>query len=147
MAAVTVEDCLKLIPNRFELSLIASYRAKQLMNGSPKLYVSDKVEKSTVVALREIAANLLDINEIKKELQNLAKNQALFKNFDDTTVYDTKKDSETDVNVDNSLDDSYDSENLSDDIDEDDDENSDEYYDSLNNEDSLNSSEEDLEDK
>lgn len=147
MAAVTVEDCLKLIPNRFELSLIASYRAKQLMNGSPKLYVSDKVEKSTVVALREIAANLLDINEIKKELQNLAKNQALFKNFDDTTVYDTKKDSETDVNVDNSLDDSYDNDNLSDDIDEDDDENSDEYYDSLSNEDSLNSSEENLEDK
>ena len=147
MAAVTVEDCLKLIPNRFELSLIASYRAKQLMNGSPKLYVSDKVEKSTVVALREIAANLLDINEIKKELQNLAKNQALFKNFDDTTVYDTKKDSETDVNVDNSLDDSYNNDNLSDDIDEDDDENSDEYYDSLSNEDSLNSSEENLEDK
>ena len=53
MARVTVEDCLEKIPNRFELVLCASYRARQLAQGyAPKVEAKDK---STVVALREIA--------------------------------------------------------------------------------------------
>jgi len=52
MARVTVEDCLEKIPNRFELVLCASYRARQLTQGfSAKV---DAKDKSTVVALREI---------------------------------------------------------------------------------------------
>ncbi len=147
MAAVTVEDCLKIIPNRFELSLIASYRAKQLMNGSPKLYVSNKVEKNTVIALREIAANLLDIQQLKKELQDSIKNQALFKNFDDSAVYDSKKDSESDMSIDDNINDSLDDEDLSDDDDSDiDSEDEDEeYYDNLDND--IDSSDEDFDDK
>ena len=30
MARITVEDCLKIIPNRFVLTLAATYRARQL---------------------------------------------------------------------------------------------------------------------
>ena len=49
MARVTVEDCLKKIPNRFELVLCAAYRARQISQG----YAAK--DKPTVVALREIA--------------------------------------------------------------------------------------------
>jgi len=53
MARITVEDCLKQIPNRFELALAATYRARQLAQGhTPKIESRDK---PTVVALREIA--------------------------------------------------------------------------------------------
>ena len=54
MARITVEDCLKQIPNRFELALAATYRARMLAQGhSPKV---DSKDKPTVTALREIAA-------------------------------------------------------------------------------------------
>ena len=134
MAAVTVEDCLKIVPNRFELALIASYRAKQLMNGSPALYVSEKVEKNTVVALREIAANLLDVQKIREELKNNIKNQTLFKNYEDSSAYEDKKDSDLDdVALNNDIaDDSDDSDAEDDDIE---DEEDDDYYDDLDGDD------------
>ena len=54
MARITVEDCLKHIPNRFDTTLSATYRARQLAQGhSPKIISHDK---PTVTALREIAA-------------------------------------------------------------------------------------------
>ena len=57
MARITVEDCLKTIPNRFDMVLAASKRARQLeMGGTP--FVSWDGDKPTVVALREIAANV-----------------------------------------------------------------------------------------
>ena len=55
MARITVDDCMKLIPNRFELTLAATYRARQLTNGATPLVEPDK-DKFTVIALREIAA-------------------------------------------------------------------------------------------
>ena len=55
MARVTVSDCLEKVDNRFELVLLASRRARQIMEGSePSLDVEN--DKPTVVALREIAA-------------------------------------------------------------------------------------------
>ncbi|KAG0162906.1 hypothetical protein DFQ30_001092, partial [Apophysomyces sp. BC1015] len=49
MARITVEDCLELIPNRFELALAATYRARQLAQGhTPKIESKDK---PTVLAL------------------------------------------------------------------------------------------------
>jgi len=55
MARITVDDCMKLISNRFELTLAATYRARQLTNGATPLVDADK-DKPTVIALREIAA-------------------------------------------------------------------------------------------
>ena len=53
MARITIEDCLEQIPNRFDLALSATYRARQLAQGSvPKIETKDK---PTVAALREIA--------------------------------------------------------------------------------------------
>ncbi|AJF00348.1 MULTISPECIES: DNA-directed RNA polymerase subunit omega [Pandoraea] len=65
MARITVEDCLKRIPNRFELALAATYRARQLAQGhTPKL--ENNKDKPTVVALREIAAGQVGIEMLKK---------------------------------------------------------------------------------
>ncbi|AXE93312.1 DNA-directed RNA polymerase subunit omega [Paraburkholderia sp. 22099] len=64
MARITVEDCLKQIPNRFELALAATYRARQLAQGhTPKIESRDK---PTVVALREIAAGMVGVEMLKK---------------------------------------------------------------------------------
>jgi len=54
MARITVEDCMKQIPNRFELTLAAAYRARQLSNGAGNM-VAESNDKPTVIALREIS--------------------------------------------------------------------------------------------
>ncbi len=54
MARITVEDCLTKIPNRFELVLLASKRAKQLLKGARPLVETDN--KDIVTSLREVAA-------------------------------------------------------------------------------------------
>jgi len=55
MARVTIDDCLKKIPNRFNLTLAATYRARQLTLGSTPMVEVDR-DKPCVVALREIAS-------------------------------------------------------------------------------------------
>ncbi len=55
MARITIEDCLKHIPNRFELTLAAALRARQISSGHAPL-VDPRKDKSTVIALREMAA-------------------------------------------------------------------------------------------
>lgn len=55
MARITVDDCLKRIPNRFQLTLAATYRARQLANGATPMVEPDR-DKPTVIALRELAA-------------------------------------------------------------------------------------------
>lgn len=54
MARITVEDCLEKVPNRFELVVLASKRAKQLFKGAKPLLETENLE--IVTALREIAA-------------------------------------------------------------------------------------------
>ncbi|MDO6388242.1 MULTISPECIES: DNA-directed RNA polymerase subunit omega [Uliginosibacterium] len=58
MARITVDDCLHMISNRFELTLAATYRARQLTAGNTPLVEAGR-DKPTVVALREIAAGKL----------------------------------------------------------------------------------------
>jgi len=60
MARVTIDDCLKRIPNRFQLTLAATYRARQLSLGSTPLVEPDN-DKVTVIALREIASGKIGI--------------------------------------------------------------------------------------
>jgi DNA-directed RNA polymerase subunit omega len=55
MARITVEDCLEKVPNRFELILLASRRARQLLTSGEEPTVPWDNDKATVVALREIA--------------------------------------------------------------------------------------------
>jgi DNA-directed RNA polymerase subunit omega len=58
MARITVDDCLKKIPNRFDMTLVATIRARQLsVGGSPM--VESARDKPTVIALREVAQGLV----------------------------------------------------------------------------------------
>lgn len=67
MARVTVQDCLPNIGNRFDLVLVASRRARQIAQGAAPL-VDVENDKPTVVALREIAAGLMN-QEILDEIE------------------------------------------------------------------------------
>lgn len=76
MARVTVEDCVLVVPNRFELCLIASNRAKNILSGS-FTELTEKKEKPAVVALREIADNLVDVDNVRKNIISSIKNRGL----------------------------------------------------------------------
>lgn len=60
MARVTVEDCLEVIPNRFLLAMVASKRSKQLYKGAEPLIENKSGNKKVVLALREIAAEVVE---------------------------------------------------------------------------------------
>jgi DNA-directed RNA polymerase subunit omega len=64
MARITVDDCLQYIPNRFELTLAATYRARQMANGASPMLEPNK-DKPTVIALREVAQR-----KVGKEILN-----------------------------------------------------------------------------
>ena len=60
MARITVDDCLEQIPNRLQLTLVASLRSRQLANGAePLINVEGSNDKPSVIALREIAEGLI----------------------------------------------------------------------------------------
>ncbi|MBK1681703.1 DNA-directed RNA polymerase subunit omega [Rhodocyclus tenuis] len=65
MARVTVDDCLHRIPNRFQMTLAATYRARQIANGATPMVDSDK-DKPTVIALREIAGGLVGVEVLNR---------------------------------------------------------------------------------
>lgn len=65
MARVTVEDCLEKIDNRFKLIMVASKRARQIASGTEPL-VERENDKPTVVALREIAEELITEESLKE---------------------------------------------------------------------------------
>jgi DNA-directed RNA polymerase subunit omega len=65
MARITVEDCLKKIPNRFQLTLAATYRARQIAQGGTPDVEATR-DKPTVIALREIAAGKVGIEYLNR---------------------------------------------------------------------------------
>ena len=65
MARITVDDCLKRIPNRFQLTLAATYRARQIGTGGSPLVEPNK-DKPTVIALREIATGKVGVEVLKR---------------------------------------------------------------------------------
>jgi DNA-directed RNA polymerase subunit omega len=67
MARVTVEDCTKNVDSLFDLVLLASHRAKVLNSGNEAFVPIDN-DKSTVVALREIADEKVDVTTIKEDI-------------------------------------------------------------------------------
>jgi DNA-directed RNA polymerase subunit omega len=81
MARITVEDCLEVVDNRFELVLMASRRARQLAKGADSaLDNTEHEDKPTVLALREIAARKVDvalIDAVEKAERERAEREAL----------------------------------------------------------------------
>ena len=67
MARVTVEDCIIRVPNRFELVMVAARRARAVSSGEP-LQVERDNDKNAVVALREIAEEAVDVEEVRTML-------------------------------------------------------------------------------
>ena len=65
MARITVDDCLKRIPNRFQLTLTATYRARQLAAGASPL-VEPNRDKHTVIALREISVGKIGTEVLRR---------------------------------------------------------------------------------
>lgn len=79
MARITVEDCLEVVDNRFDLVLMATQRARQLERGAEAM-VDDENDKPTVIALREIAERKVDqamIDEIDLQMAARAAAQEL----------------------------------------------------------------------
>jgi len=54
MARVTVEDCIRYYPNRFEMVLLATRRARQLLKGMPPVVEDEEIHKPAVQALKEL---------------------------------------------------------------------------------------------
>ena len=67
MARVTVEDCIDKVKSRFELVMVASQRARKISSGASLLVDRDN-DKNPVIALREIAEEKLEVDDLKEEL-------------------------------------------------------------------------------
>ena len=67
MARVTVEDCIERIPNRFELVMLAAKRSREISSGA-SLTVERDNDKNPVCALREIADEMVPLDELREEL-------------------------------------------------------------------------------
>ena len=65
MARVTVDDCMHVIPNRFQMTLAASYRARQITAGATPLVDPDR-DKPTVIALRELALGMYGLEVLNR---------------------------------------------------------------------------------
>jgi DNA-directed RNA polymerase subunit omega len=80
MARITVEDCLQVVDNRFELVMMAAKRARQLANGVEPQLDNTSDDKPTVLALREIAARRVDpdyIEAVEKSERERKEREAL----------------------------------------------------------------------
>ncbi len=67
MARVTVEDCVLKVPNRFELIMAASQRAREIGSGAEIMVEKDN-DKNPVIALREIADTDISIENLTESL-------------------------------------------------------------------------------
>lgn len=65
MARVTVDDCINSIPNRFQMTLAATYRARQITSGASPMVEVDR-DKPTVIALRELAQGMYGLEVLNR---------------------------------------------------------------------------------
>ena len=74
MARVTVEDCIKKIPNRFDLVIAAAQRSREISNGIA-IEVDRDNDKNPVVSLREIASEVVDAESLQERfIRSMQKN-------------------------------------------------------------------------
>ena len=74
MARVTVEDCVKKIPNRFDLVIAAAQRSREISNGIA-IEVDRDNDKNPVVSLREIASEVVDAESLQERfIRSMQKN-------------------------------------------------------------------------
>ena len=96
MARITVEDCLEHVDNRFDLVLLAARRARQIAQGADPL-VEPENDKPTVIALREIAENLIsktamDEMEAQHEMERITSEDVLVREIAQASLAGTRVD-------------------------------------------------------
>jgi len=94
MARITVEDCLEHVENRFDLVMLAARRARQISQGADPLVPAEN-DKPTVIALREIAANLIstsgmDEMEAKREIEKISTDDDLIRQIAQASMMNAK---------------------------------------------------------
>ena len=101
MARVTTEDCVSLIPNRFQLVIYACRRARDIIAGS-HINVEPDNDKDTVIALREIADKKVDLQEVR---DSIIKSLQKYSPVEDTDIEDIDaiplKDDASEISFDN----------------------------------------------
>ena len=80
MARITVEDCLENVENRFELVMLATRRARHMRRYGAEPLVPEENDKHTVIALREIAAGLIN-NEMLDEQETSTEDEVIQVSF------------------------------------------------------------------
>jgi len=80
MARVTVEDCVKKVPNRYELVALSARRAKDLSSGAP-LTIDRDNDKDAVVALREIADGTIEVEDLREHLVHSHQQRQMMEDF------------------------------------------------------------------
>ncbi len=83
MARVTVEDCIEKLPNRFELVMVASQRARKIGSGA-QLTIERDNDKNPVISLREIAIETVSIEDLKEELVRSHQRMVAYEEDDDS---------------------------------------------------------------
>ena len=110
MARVTVEDCVKKIPNRFDLVIAAAQRSREISNGV-SIEVDRDNDKNPVVSLREIASEAIDAESLQERfIRSMQKNliqednsieeEASLEEEFAAYLNETKNESESDQNLD-----------------------------------------------
>ena len=101
MARVTTEDCVGLIPNRFQLVIYACRRARDIIAGS-QINVEPDNDKDTVIALREIADKKVDLQEVR---DSIIKSLQKYSPIEDSDIEDIDavplKDDASEISFDN----------------------------------------------
>ena len=83
MARVTVQDCIKKVPNRFDLVVAAAQRSRELSNGMP-IEIERDNDKNPVVSLREIAEDAIDPSTLQERfIRSMQKNILRTETVDD----------------------------------------------------------------
>jgi DNA-directed RNA polymerase subunit omega len=82
MARVTVEDCVEVVPNRFELVLLSARRARELSSGASLTLDRDN-DKNPVVALREIAEQTIPLASLKDNVIRSLQRRHVFRDESD----------------------------------------------------------------
>lgn len=99
MARVTVEDCMYVVENRFELAVLASQRAKDICAGA-KLTIERENDKNAVIALREIAQKKISCSLLTDKLiEKLQKKRSKFDLNEDSANKDINYISEEEIEM------------------------------------------------
>jgi DNA-directed RNA polymerase subunit omega len=126
---ISIEDCLGVIPNKFELTVLAMNRAKELLLGAQSEVGDGKFTKKQVnKALKEIGSNMIDLGDLKEKIKEYLRNNDLFskdiKTAPDVVIateneIDAIGNDLRDVDIDDSDDEGFDIDPIDDDIEND----------------------------